>query len=147
MNKKIALSIFAIVVLVLSGCDPSEQYPISFKINGTTNWYAASAPCFYSNGKINVNATSTNQSQFITAWQFDNETPGTYPIDHITNHFSYGDTVTGYYAQSTNPATLTVTEFNTSNKKFVGTFSGKLFNSGKTDSILITDGKFDLFYQ
>ena len=96
---------------------------------------------------MNVNAISTNQAQFVTAFEFDNETPGTYPIDHINNFFAYGDTSTGYYAQASNPATLTVTEFNTTDKKFVGTFNGMLYNYGKTDSVLITDGKFNLHYQ
>lgn len=146
MSKRLMLFIFATGVLILTSCDPADQYSISYKINGNT-WYASSAACYYSGGKMNVNAISTNQSQFVTAFQFDNETPGTYPIDHITNFFSYGDTATGYYAQASNPATLTVTEFNTADKKFVGTFNGKLFNLGKTDSVLITDGKFNLNYQ
>ncbi len=145
--KKLIFPILLLITIAFSSCDPAEQYAISFKINGTTAWYSATAPCFYNSGKIYLNSTSTNQSQYITAWVFEDETPGTYPIDHIDNHFSYGDTVTGYYAQSSSPATLTVTEFNTTSKKFVGTFNGKLYNSGKTDSILITDGRFNLVYQ
>lgn len=145
--KKLSLLFILIISIAFFSCDPAEQYAISFKINGTTPWYSSSAPCFYNSGKIYLNAVSTNPSQYILAWVFDTENPGTYPIDHVVNHLSYGDTITGYYAQSSNPASLTVTEFNTTNKKFVGTFYGKLYNAAKTDSILITDGRFNLVYQ
>jgi len=145
--KKLSLILLLIISTVTFSCDPAEQYAVSFKINGTTAWYSGSAPCFYSSGKMYLNAISTNQSQYVLAWVFDTENSGTYPIDHIVNHMSYGDTTTGYYAQSSNPATLEVTEFNPTTKKFVGTFYGKLYNYGKTDSILITDGRFNLVYQ
>lgn len=147
--KKSILSIFILGIFILSGCDPADQYPISYKINGTP-WYASSAPAFMTvSNKISVNAISTVQNQKKTIFLFSQYNVGTYQLDHINNDFMYvdSDTSNGWYAQSNNPATLVITEYNASTKKVVGTFYGKLYNSAKTDSVLITDGKFNLNYQ
>ncbi len=147
--KKIIITLFISFSLLLIGCDPAEQYPISYKINGTT-WYASSAAAFETTGNnISVNAISTLQNQKKTVFFFTQYNVGTYQLDHINNDFMYvdSDTSNGWYAQSHNPATLIITEFNASDKKIVGEFYGQLYNAALTDSILITDGKFHLFYQ
>lgn len=146
--KKSILILFASVILICSqGCDPSDQYPISYKIDGTP-WYAESAPCFLTgSNNISINATSTVQNQKITVFYLTQYSVGTHQLDNVNNFFQYPDTVTGFYAQASNPATIEITEFNTSSKKIVGTFFGVLYNQGKSDSIVITDGKFNLHYQ
>ena len=147
--KKSTLFLLATIILICSqGCDPASQYPISYKIDGTP-WYAESAPCFLTGlNNISINATPTVQNQQLSIFYFTQYSVGTHQLDGANNFFQYGaDTTTGYYAQASNPATLNITEFNTSTKKIVGTFFGVLYNQGKTDSIVITDGKFDLHYQ
>lgn len=153
MKKSILFSLLfaALVLLGSEGCNPADQYPISYKIDGTP-WYSESAPCLLTGlGNISVNATSTVQNQNLTIFYFTQYSVGTHAIDNIDNFFTYdndGDTTNGgFWAQSHNPATLNITEFNTGTKKIVGTFSGVLYNAGASDSIVITDGKFDLHYQ
>jgi hypothetical protein len=153
MKKSTLFSfLFAAVVLICSqGCDPSSQYPISYKIDGSP-WYAESAPCLLTGlNNISINATPTVQNQKLTIFYFTQYSVGTHSIDNVNNFFTYdndGDTTNGgYWAKSHNPATVSISEFNTGTKKIVGTFSGKLYNIDNTDSILITDGRFDLHYQ
>ena len=147
--KKFISAIIAFSIFGLFGCDPASQYSISYKINGTT-WYSASAPAFMTvSNKISINAISKVQNQNKTVFLFSQYNVGTYQLDHINNDFMYvdSDTSNGYYAQSNNPATLIISEYNSSTKKVAGTFYGRLYNAAKTDSVLITDGKFDLYYQ
>jgi hypothetical protein len=148
--KKIIFIIFS--ACIMFSCDPADQYPISYKIDGTT-WYAASAPAFITVGNnFSVNGVSTVQNQKKTIFFFTQyNTPGTYLLDNVNNVFMYdddGDTANGgYYAQNVNPGTLKITEFDGSAKRIAGEFYGKLYNMGRTDSILITDGKFRLTFQ
>lgn len=145
--KKLFLSIILLAVFGFYSCDPAEQYPISFKIDGTT-WYAASAPAILTgSNNISINSFSTIQNQSPIAFYFTQYAVGAYQLDHVNNYFQYGDTTTGYYAQSNNPATLVITEFNSSTKKISGEFYGNLYNAAQSDSVLVTDGKFHLYYQ
>lgn len=151
MNRSILVTLI-FVAISLVACDPADQYPISYKIDGTT-WYAASAPAFITVGNnFSVNGVSTVQNQKKTIFFFTQyNTPGTYLLNNVTNVFMYdddGDTANGgYYAQNYNPATLIITEFDGATKKIAGEFYGKLYNAGRSDSILITDGKFHLGFQ
>jgi hypothetical protein len=144
--KKLTALFSGLLMVALFSCDPASQYPISYKINGST-WYSSSAPAYYASNALSVNAISTLQNQSLTVLYFKQCIPGTFSLDHNNNEFWYGDTVTGYYAQTNNPATLIITEFNTTDKRIVGEFYGQLYNAAKNDSIIITDGKFDLHFQ
>ncbi len=147
--KKSIFSILTLAVILLSGCDPADQYPISFKVNGSTTWYASSAPAILSSGKIYINANSITQGQNPVAFTLGQYAAvDTFDIDSANNAFLYGATLgSGYYAKSTNVAKMIVTEFNPADKHIVANFYGWLSNSNRTDSVLITDGKFDLHYQ
>lgn len=145
--KKFNLIVFTLI-LILAGCDPADQYPLSFKFNSTT-WYAASAPTLLTGGKIYINATSITQGQNpigMTLSQY--AMVDTFDIDSANNAFLFGASLgSGYYAKINNPATLIIKEFNPGNQHIVAEFYGWLSNANRTDSVLITDGKFDLTYQ
>ena len=143
--KKLLFVLFSLSLLALSGCNPADQYAISYKINGSP-WYAGSAPTFLANGRIAVNAVSTNQSQYITVFDFSQLSVGTHSLNKIDNGIYYPDT-TGFYFQPSNPGTLVISKFDSNAKNISGTFSGKMYNAAKSDSITITEGKFDLHYQ
>lgn len=145
--KKFFLFIL-IIAGFLAGCDPADQYPLSFKYNSTT-WYAGSAPTLLTGGKIYINATSITQGQNpigMTLSQY--AMVDTFDIDSLNNGFLFGASYgTGYSAKLNNPAKLIIKEFNPAEQHIVAEFYGWLSTYNRTDSVLITDGKFDLTYQ
>lgn len=145
--KKVQL-LFLALILMIAGCDPADQYPISFKY-GTNTWYAASAPTLLTGGKIYINATSITQGQNPISFVLNQYAMvDTFDIDSINNAFLFGAaTSTGYYAKANNPASLIIKEFNPGNQHIVAEFYGWLSTANRTDSVLVTDGKFDLNYQ
>jgi len=147
--KKLLYTAF-VAMLLLTACDPAEQYPISYKYNGNT-WYAASAGASITNtNKFYVDALPTVQNQRHTVFVFtDYATPGTYALTDTSNIIMYtndGVLANSHYTHRHNPATLIITSFDSGAKKLTGEFHGYLFNQALTDSLLITDGKFNLKY-
>jgi len=147
MKKSILFPIIFICMILITSCDPASQYPLSLKVNGNP-WYGASSPAFMDTAGIHVNALSTNQSQFPIVFRWEQYTVGTYQLDSVNNYMQYGAPSSGgYYATPGNPGTFVVSEYNAGDKHIVGTFNGMLYNLAKTDSILVSEGKFDLHYQ
>lgn len=146
--KKLIFTCLSVVVLALSSCDPADQYPISFKVNGSP-WYANAAPTYLVSGKILINATSITQGQNPIAFSLTQYAMvDTFELDSANNAFLFGASLgSGYYAKAHHPATIIIKEFNPSDKHIVAEFYGHIFNSSSNDSVLITDGKFDLHYQ
>ena len=146
--KKLVSVISIAMVLMIAGCDPASQYPVSFKVNGAT-WYASSAPAAFGGGKILINANSITQGQNPISFSISQYAIiDTFLLDSINNGFLYGATPSsGYYAKMQSPATIIIKEYNPTDKKIVADFYGWIYNMANTDSVLITDGKFDLHYQ
>lgn len=146
--KNLKLFLTAAICFLLVNCDPAEQYPVSFKYNGTS-WYAVSSPAIVTGGKLYINANSTNQAQNPISMTLTQYTVlDTFDLDSATNAFLFGQSfATGYYAKSSNPAKIIIKEYNAGDKHVVADFYGWLFNFNHVDSVLITDGRFDLRYQ
>lgn len=146
--KKLISAVIITSIFGLFSCDPASQYPISFKVNGTA-WYASSAPTLLAGGKIYINANSITQGQNPVAFSIsDYAVVDTFDLDSATNAFLFGASLSsGYYAKAYNPAKIIIKQFDLADKHIVAEFYGRLYNANDNDSILITDGKFDLHYQ
>lgn len=147
MKKLIQVSL-VIIMLIIVGCDPASQYPISFKVNGNT-WYANAAPTYLVSGSILINATSITQGQNPIAFSLTQYAMvDTFDLDSTNNAFLYGASLgSGYYAKAHNPAKIIIKEFNPTDKHIVAEFYGHISNANYSDSVLITDGRLDLHYQ
>lgn len=133
----------ALVVLtgLLSSCDPNSQYAVTAKVNGQTWQSTGGVSAIKGTYTLLINAYSDNQPAIILSFT-DFETPGVYALDSTNNAASYGS----YVVRPNRPGTFSITSYHASDKHIAGSFSFKGFSS-PTDSMVVTDGAFDLHFQ
>jgi hypothetical protein len=136
----------ACYLTLISGCSGEDQYAVSAKV-GSVNWYSNSyAQAALGTSRLIINARSKDYPE-IALSILNYDMPGTFPIDSSSNAFLYGNNLaSGYYMRSSQPGTITITAFDAQARRIQGTFSGTAFSSAG-DSVLVTDGKFDVNYQ
>lgn len=141
----IGLTCLAATLTFLTSCNDDDIYSVSLKVDGqswVSNGYAAGVQ---TQSGVLINATNKTLPVFILhIGQFAN--PGVYAIDSVNNFMQFGESSGAYKNRATRPGIVVVTEVEPSKKRIVGQFSGPLYNSNN-DSIMITEGKFDINYQ
>lgn len=142
--KKIFLLLFTAVIL--TSCDPSEIYPVVCKLDNIP-WNAASAPAITGSYGLTFNAQNNDNSSIMSATLLDYAVVGTHTIDTTDNVFALFDNGTSYKVRQDRPGVLKITEYDSGSKKVKGEFSFTLFDLNSSDSIVVTDGKFNLKYQ
>ena len=145
--KKLILSTFIFSILITS-CEKNDNYAVSCKINGS-DWISdgVTMAAIGTNGLL-INATSNSKPTI--ALLIDKElydSVGVYSLDSINNSFLYGNNFTdGFFVKTNKPGTIEVTSFDGSDKNITGKFNLTAFNNNG-DSIVVTEGLFDLYFQ
>ncbi|MBE2247646.1 MAG: hypothetical protein IAE67_10345 [Candidatus Competibacteraceae bacterium] len=139
--------IFIMSVLVW-GCDKSEQYAVTARIDGV-EWISKGAvPAILTANGLLINASNPTQSPIaISIDDLVYNVIGSHPIDSTNNAFLYGSSITtGYFAKPSNPGALNITEVDASEKRVKGTFELMTYSLAG-DSVHVTDGTFNIVYQ
>ncbi len=145
--KKIILYTFIFSILFMS-CEKDDNYAVSCKINGN-DWISdgVTMAAIGSNGLL-INATSNSKPTI--ALLIDKElydSVGVYSLDSTNNSFLYGNNFAdGFFVKTNKPGVIEVTSFDGSDKKITGKFNLTAFNNNG-DSIVVSEGLFDLYYQ
>lgn len=144
MKKLAASLIFS--SLLFWGCSEADLYSVTAKVNNQpwkSDGYTL-AQLVQEGILINAqNSTLPTMSLIIGTYA----NIGTFSIDSTNNAVGYGNMGSGYSSRPFRPGVLTITEFQPNRKHIKGTFNCVLFSSNNLDSIIITDGTFDVTYQ
>lgn len=142
--KKLTYLLLALPLLLLVSCENNQSYSVTAKVNGqewVSNGYAIAEQ---TSSGILVNANNDKLPTFVLLIA-DFANLGTYPIDSI-NLLQYGSGPSAFKYRMNRPGTLTISSVEPNKRRIAGTFSGTLFNSSN-DSVIVTEGKFDLNYE
>jgi|GEM_PF-3894544 len=141
---------FLTAVSLLS-CEKESPYAISATIDGLP-WESNGGVNAYDFDSIFVINAYNSDDQTMITMQFEQfDTPGTYAIDSITSAFGYG-TYSGqnvnitHFTYADKPGTYTITTYDPGAQNLKGTFAITAFNN-LNDSVVVTDGDFNLYFQ
>jgi hypothetical protein len=144
MKRIIYTAGIALSIAAFSSCDTDSQYSVTATIDGQSWQSTGGVNAFRGDTVILINAFSDTDP--LVALEFSEfDTEGTFVLDSLHNAFGYGTGPNAYYTSSSRPGTFTITAFDSGDKNLIGTFSVVAFR-GPTDSIAVTDGKFDVHY-
>jgi len=144
--KQILAATATSLVIFISSCDKTEQYALTCRIDGQEWLSKGTVMAIVGANGLLINATSN--TLFPIALSIKNyDSLGVYALDSLNNAFLYGSSLSsGYYAKFAKPGIVEVTEFNAADKKVKGTFSLTAYKTNG-DSVMVTDGTFNIFYQ
>ncbi|MCX7744222.1 MAG: DUF6252 family protein [Flavobacteriales bacterium] len=134
------------IIIFLNSCDKSEQYAVTCRIDGQEWLSKGTVLAIVGANGLLINATSNTLYPIaISIKNYDSL--GVYALDSLNNAFLYGSSLSsGYYARLAKPGIIEVTEFSAADKRVKGTFSLTAFKTNG-DSVVVTDGTFNVFYQ
>ncbi len=134
------------LVAIVSSCDKNEQYALTCRIDGQEWLSKGTVMAIVGANGLLINATSNTLFPIALSIQHY-DSLGIYPLDSLNNAFLYGSSLSsGYYAKFSKPGIVEVTEFNAGDKKVKGTFSLTAYKANG-DSIKVTEGTFNIYYQ
>lgn len=144
--KQILWVTVTLLVVITSGCNKSEQYALTCRIDGQEWLSKGSVMAIVGANGLLINATSNTLYPIaLSIKHYDSL--GVYALDSVNNAFLYGSSLSsGYYAKYSKPGIVEVTEFNANDKKVKGIFSLTAYKTNG-DSVKVTDGTFNIFYQ
>jgi len=143
---QILLISVASITIILSSCDKTEQYALTCRIDGQEWLSKGTVMAIVGANGLLINATSNTLYPIALSIKNYNN-PGVYALDSLNNAFLYGSSLSsGYYARFAKPGIVEVTEFNAADKKVKGKFSLTAYKMNG-DSVVITEGTFNVYYQ
>jgi hypothetical protein len=144
--KHILIVSFLSFIVFLSSCDKTEQYAVTCRIDGQEWLSKGTVMAIVGANGLLINATSNTLYPIAISIQHY-DSLGVYALDSLNNAFLYGSSLSsGYYARLAKPGIIEVTEFNAADKKVKGTFSLTAFKANG-DSVVVTEGTFNVYYQ
>jgi hypothetical protein len=155
----LAISFFAFFALIVSSCKKSNSGTSNGSISatyGTTNFQSSNTIGFYYSSHNTfdlIGYTITSGDSIVTEiglttpFQLNTPISSDTALSDFVNYYDSKGTLNyynGYYI-GYSPVIITVTSWDSVNKKITGTFSGTLYGAGN-DSVATTKGQFNLNY-